>query len=870
MKLILFLIACMQITCMYAQKSKLEVTFSNGTKAFLVSDDNIVGGVEDSSGKIIVPKIYRKATIHGNFICCEKEKGSDLYNWKGEKLISDCHDRIDFVLVDGSMIASIQSHIKDIVGLVFNEERCIYKYKKMKDPQGFVYLKNEISDTIIIAPGKYTEFLLWDDVIRTHIGNKVGITRLDGSIIFPALQFKEISPDYSHYERKGFYVNKSKNTLSENYGAKGYYDRDGRCIVPVDDYYFLTRIDNYFHAKKNGFVEILDSLGKRVIMTKYHYLSLKKDNKGNKYYVTFIGNGKGKMTISGKVIEEPKPTKTKTSIYGTEKYILVTGTNGYKGIEAEDGKSILSCEYEGIQFDNNKKEYDDYDNFFKLYKNGYQGIAREDGTLVIPCNKYHIINRIPYFGNNYYKVDRFGKCGLCNKDGKEIVPPLYDDIDIRIWDRKDKGTEKIIVKEGIMEGALDSNGRLVVPFEYTDVRPERRTGNFEVSLFNKKGIIDSFGRIIVPPLYTIISRLPEEHGNYKELYRVSDGNTRGLYTTDGKMLFPTGLFSIVTIDKGQVGTMTKEGLYISGCDKLMGEHYYYDLTGNLLGHENLGEKIFNSLERLSKAEKFDELCEKASVEFEKKNFKSSIDLYEQALNFIKDGTVYYNIGAAYYNMGKFKDAIRSLNACMENTTTQSTIDNALNLISECEQCLQKKREKRQDLMLGIFRTVFNVAATIIQNNNSINNYNNNLHSSNMTSKHSGLDSNLNYLLDPGYAKMRVDIQNWNEYLRMTNGGQTMTYDEWYSIKAKAWEDSHKPDINSLSSISSSLDNTANSSNTSLSNNNMCRICAGTGWCKTCEGKGWYYSSFDLSKEIICPNCHNHDGKCNACGGTGSK
>lgn len=48
---------------------------------------------------------------------------------------------------------------------------------------------------------------------------------------------------------------------------------------------------------------------------------------------------------------------------------------------------------------------------------------------------------------------------------------------------------------------------------------------------------------------------------------------------------------------------------------------------------------------------------------------------------------------------------------------------------------------------------------------------------------------------------------------------------------------------------------------------MCPQCYSTGKCSTCAGKGWYYNPYG-SGTLVCPNCHNHDGKCTKCGGTG--
>lgn len=69
---------------------------------------------------------------------------------------------------------------------------------------------------------------------------------------------------------------------------------------------------------------------------------------------------------------------------------------------------------------------------------------------------------------------------------------------------------------------------------------------------------------------------------------------------------------------------------------------------------------------------------------------------------------------------------------------------------------------------------------------------------------------------------------------------------------------------------SSSSGSSTSYSSSSSSGKMCGLCAGSGQCKTCSGKGYYYSSFDLSKTITCPNCKNHNGRCSSCNGTGHR
>lgn len=50
----------------------------------------------------------------------------------------------------------------------------------------------------------------------------------------------------------------------------------------------------------------------------------------------------------------------------------------------------------------------------------------------------------------------------------------------------------------------------------------------------------------------------------------------------------------------------------------------------------------------------------------------------------------------------------------------------------------------------------------------------------------------------------------------------------------------------------------------------CPICKGTKKCRTCGGRGYLYSHASGKYDRNCTDCHNHDGKCTYCNGTGKR
>lgn len=775
-KLLLVLLTC----CLTVQaQNKKEFKFSNGTIAYWVEGNDGVG-VEDASGKEIVPKVYGKLSCYGNIIYCKERNGAEdkyacaVYDFKGNLKVPESEgiNILSFKKLNGKWIGSSSWYGKGQkrrIGCVIDENGdFVYRYHQLEDSKGFIYLKNEITDTIVVGPGKYTGFFrIYDDVITAKVMSRECAMNLDGTMLIPPALFGTIYTD-GYQETKGFQVYTSEGGK----GFAGYYDRNGNCIIPADIFPHIYHLDNgVFRANKDGKACILDSLGNIKLVTKYNGVSPKKDENGNWYYVTYLSDGEGKMTLEGKVIEEPKPTVRKIEMEKSGfKYIeMIDTNNGMWGALSLTGQTIIPCEYESVHYHEEVSGKYKQIPGFELNRNGYTGYATPNGKIIISCDRYNNVSTI--YNEDYFKVELNGRYGLCDRNGIEIIKPIYDDIKIR--------DKKIIANVGIMEGVLDYTGKLIVPFEYTEIWPDDKTGNYEVKLFKMKGVCNKDGKIIIPARYTGVTRSNIGTGPLGEIYEVKDGKTRGLYSLNGEMIFPAGLFEKVYIrQKTPLETRFNADWYISAYNDYNEQVCYYDLRGNLL-YDSRQDKIF------------DKYFEQGGNEFDRENYKKAIEFYNQALGVRQDGTAYYNIGAAYYNLGKYKDAIKNLNSCTKISKSQSITDKANDLIIECEQCLQEKRERRANLWLGILGSALNVAATVVQTNTAIHNYNTN--NSSTVSGNGGFkrDTSYDYLLDPRYAMMRVQQQNWNEYLQMTNGGQTMTYDEWSALKAQLWAESQK-------------------------------------------------------------------------------
>lgn len=169
-------------------------------------------------------------------------------------------------------------------------------------------------------------------------------------------------------------------------------------------------------------------------------------------------------------------------------------SSGYKnlyGLYDLNGKQVLSHEFESI------------DGFFCgraiVKKNGKYGVIDETGKELF----YTDYDRIDRFTNDYALVyttskDRGGKVGIINKNGKVVVPIIYQGLENVYNFRGGLAAMALNRKYGF----VDTTGRIVVQFSYDRVEPFIN-GIAKVWAGGQHvGYINSKGKEIIPPSFT--------------------------------------------------------------------------------------------------------------------------------------------------------------------------------------------------------------------------------------------------------------------------------------------------------------------------------------------------------------------------------
>lgn len=171
-------------------------------------------------------------------------------------------------------------------------------------------------------------------------------------------------------------------------------------------------------------------------------------------------------------------------------------------------------------------------------RDGLFGFKREDGTVIFEP-QYKFVDQ--FHGDYCLVFQDYNRCGLINRDGREIVPPLYDEINYP--------TDGMIrVRKGDLYGFFDTSGIKVIDFQY------RAASGFNDGLAAIATIIDSItitygyidknNRIALPPVYEYAHPFQEGFAIVKKYDRF------GMIDKNGREVFPIKYAELTPMHEG--------------------------------------------------------------------------------------------------------------------------------------------------------------------------------------------------------------------------------------------------------------------------------------------------------------------------------
>ena len=167
-----------------------------------------------------------------------------------------------------------------------------------------------------------------------------------------------------------------------------------------------------------------------------------------------------------------------------------------------------------------------------------------DYDKVEPLENYDSNNNI-WYEEDVFKVQKDGKYGLIDIDGKEIVKVEYDDIET-LKNLKNS----IIIKKGEKVGLINTSGATIINPEYTEIKKfddDYKHGYIVIDENKKYGLISYAGSKILDTKYEKIDQIYGE--NY---FSIIDENKQKIINSNGDTILDSGYDRVTQINSDGV------------------------------------------------------------------------------------------------------------------------------------------------------------------------------------------------------------------------------------------------------------------------------------------------------------------------------
>ena len=581
--------------------------------------------------------------------------------------------------------------------------------------------------------------------------NKYGIQDEAGNIIVPV-----------EYE----YISKHKNLFfaTDHLQRKGVFDGTGKEIIKFDKYDLLEIAsgNKCIKAEKDGKCGYFDKQGNLIIPIKFDYCYAIT----NRAIEVKLGDAEGWYDFEGKSLVPISMGYTNAGLYRPNSRYIIIGRGIYKGIyDINKQKEILAADkYIEIDFDKYLNQY------IVTNIDTIKGFVDTLGQEILKPT-YDEIKRFNKKGN-FCAVKQNGLVGVINRTGHEIITPKYSDIKCN-EDTLSIG-EYFEVNQHGLKGIISSNGIELVPPKFTKINihhSKSTSGNFvwiETSKNKFTGVYDLKCNEIIPAnQYAKISFF---YNPIPHFVVQSDAKKQGIVDINGQTLFTIAEYDQVSI---QISDQSSTGYMVLASEKKNKRVVTYELYTNKLINDSKEVELYMHIQN-------------GDTYFEQKLYTKAANSYTKALAIKQLDYVIFNRGLARYNSTQYKMAMNDFDKYIVLGKNQEDVERA----RELRQHAQKLQTQKVNTALGVVAALFGIAAQAVavattpqyNTSNYIPTYTNNY----TTTTCGQTNQNLDYLLDPTYAMDQVQQQYWNEYLQYTNGGQTMSYEEFMNIRTSVY------------------------------------------------------------------------------------
>ena len=533
-------------------------------------DDNSKGLI-NQKGEMVVSSQYNMIyeIDESELYLAEKIEGTSttcgLINYKGELLTSDKYSNFENY-ADLKML--VLKNIKDD-GTMDKAAMFNYDGKSLLPPESNYISDKQENGVFFVRKGKNEEVrfglvdakgeVLYPFTLSTHDNFENGLARVSKGKNYDQWGLldasgKEIVPCENDYI---FPFSEGLATFKDKDGKYGFYDKKGAVALDLGKEYDELEYfsDGLCAVKKNGKYGYIDKKGKLVIPCKFDEVDIFIRGLARIYKTDKLGNRRiGLINKKGKQVTPVQYSDIEYKDSGEIKVGIEKSYVTKYGFLDKKGKMIVPPKYSQAYSYHGKAGIVSI-----IKKNGDEkfGLADKSGKLDKTIKFDDIYT--PYKG--MFKTVKKSKYGMMDVKGKELLKPIYDDIE----NYPDNGVGLAIISKKGKSGLINDKGKIVLPIKYNDIYI-REDGakivigegyeNYKYGLVNKKG------KIILKPQYSYIGDFE------KGLAIVTKNKKEGYVNLKGKIVIPlkydwVGSFiendRVIVEKKGKYGLLDKQG-----------------------------------------------------------------------------------------------------------------------------------------------------------------------------------------------------------------------------------------------------------------------------------------------------------------------
>jgi hypothetical protein len=381
------------------------------------------------------------------------------------------------------------------------------KANQLLDPYTLELLFDAGEDSIVSADTG------WEWHITLLVNGKEGVYKRDKSCILPPL-YEDVWI-LEDQETGAFVFSAKKDT------AYGVIDRTGNVIVPFElDEHISTSYSEFYMPKKKGKYALADSSFKLLTPFKYDRIDYfsngvcRVEIGGKNTYID--KKGKELLALTAKNLEAlnsqlfsikvgDKGYYGQHGVLNTAGKMIVPGLYDYVGLEGKgivvrleqklgyynkQGVLVLPAAYDNIKLSGDSS-------FLRVELKEKTGAYSFAGKALTPI-KYSTFGE---FEQGLAEVSADGKYGLLNKKWKEIVPLIYEDLDLI------DSTCYIFKKNGRYGLNYLGEGKTGISPVYDKMEYQNESGLLLVSIGGKWGLLDLKGTAVLECVYDEIRPL---------------------------------------------------------------------------------------------------------------------------------------------------------------------------------------------------------------------------------------------------------------------------------------------------------------------------------------------------------------------------